>query len=71
MRLTDDGRDMHWLGEDQQGDRRLAGLPTLASSAQVDRSKPLAVVLATGVATERRIGRRRRRSCTSLTAAAG
>ena len=24
-RLTDDGRDMHWLGEDQQGDRRLAG----------------------------------------------
>lgn len=50
IRLTDDGRDLHWLGEDSQSDGRLAGLPTLASSAQVDRSKPLAVVLATGVA---------------------
>jgi hypothetical protein len=50
IRLTDDGRDLHWLGEDAQSDGRLAGLPTLASSAQVDRSKPLAVVLATGVA---------------------
>lgn len=53
MRLTDEGRDLHWLGEDAQEDRRLSGLPTLASSAQVDRSKPLAVVLATGVATGR------------------
>jgi hypothetical protein len=50
IRLTDDGRDLHWLGEDAHSDGRLAGLPTLASSAQVDRSKPLAVVLATGVA---------------------
>jgi hypothetical protein len=50
IRLTDDGRDLHWLGDDAQSDGRLAGLPTLASSAQVDRSKPLAVVLATGVA---------------------
>lgn len=50
MRLTDQGRDLHWFGgSGNEEDNALAGLPTLASSAQVDRSKPLAVVLATSV----------------------
>lgn len=51
MRLTDQGRDLHWFGGSAgDEDNALAGLPTLASAAQVDRSKPLAVVLATSVA---------------------
>jgi hypothetical protein len=51
MKLTKQGRDMHWLADASPAqDRELAGMPSLASSAQVDRSKPLAVVLATSVA---------------------
>lgn len=51
MRLTDQGRNLHWFGGSAtEEDNALAGLPTLASAAQVDRSKPLAVVLATSVA---------------------
>ena len=61
------GPDLHWLGEGGAGDAQLAGLPTLASDAQVDRSKPLAVVLATGGRARRR-GARARPSSTSRTA---
>ncbi|HXE55621.1 MAG TPA: hypothetical protein VN541_21535, partial [Tepidisphaeraceae bacterium] len=51
MRLTNQGRDLHWFGgSGNEEDNALAGLPTLARSAQVDRSKPLAVVLADSVA---------------------
>ena len=51
VQLTDQGRDLHWFGGTGPAeDRELLGLPTLATSAQVDRSKPLAVVLATSVA---------------------
>jgi hypothetical protein len=51
MQLTSQGRDLHWFGGSEiEADNALAGLPTLASAAQVDRSKPLAVVLATSVA---------------------
>jgi hypothetical protein len=50
MRLTDQGRDLQWLGGEGVGDDEgLAGMPTLASTAQLDRSKPLAVVLASAV----------------------
>jgi hypothetical protein len=53
MKLTDEGRGLRWLGEDSASDDvRLAGLPTLASSAQLDRSKAQAVVLATSVAPD-------------------
>ena len=49
MKLTPDGREMQWLPR-RDGEREALGaLPSLATAAQVDRSKPLAVVLATGV----------------------
>jgi hypothetical protein len=64
LKLTEDGRGMRWLGggagpgagavaaSPLAGDAdqaALAGLPTLATSAHVDRAKPLAVVLANAV----------------------
>ena len=70
MKLTPDGRDLQWFGGATQAgvpgpgrDAPQAGspsLPTLASAAQVDRSKPLAVVLATAVSQT--AGARARRS---------
>jgi hypothetical protein len=52
MKLTDQGRDLHWFGgSGSEEDGALLGLPTLASTAHVDQSKPLAVVLATSVSS--------------------
>ncbi|HWE93963.1 MAG TPA: vWA domain-containing protein [Tepidisphaeraceae bacterium] len=52
MKLTDQGRNLHWFGgSSNEEDSALLGLPTLASAALVDRSKPLAVVLATSVSS--------------------
>jgi hypothetical protein len=48
-RLTASGRDLHWF-ESSPGidaDTELLGMPTLAASEQVDRTKPAATVLAT------------------------
>ncbi len=53
VRLTEQGRDLHWFGgggTDEQ--TALVGMPALASTAQADRSKPLAVVLATSIAPD-------------------
>ncbi|MBI3468971.1 MAG: VWA domain-containing protein [Planctomycetes bacterium] len=49
IKLTDQGRELQWLPEaaPQASASTLAGLPTLSTAAQVDRVKPLAVVLAT------------------------
>ncbi len=52
VKMTDQGRDLHWLGEAAadfgEGDS-LPRLPTLASTAQPERNKPLAIVLAKSV----------------------
>jgi hypothetical protein len=50
VKMTDQGRDLHWLadvGWESDADP-LAQLPALAESAAAERSKPLAIVLATG-----------------------
>ena len=50
MRMTDEGRDLHWLadvGRESDSDP-LSQLPALAETAAAQRSKPLAIVLATG-----------------------
>ena len=44
VKLTDQGRDMQWLGG---GEGTLAAMPALASATRVEQPKPLAVVLAT------------------------
>ncbi|HQA43652.1 MAG TPA: hypothetical protein PLS82_03795 [Phycisphaerae bacterium] len=50
VRLTELGREMRWLpGADAQPPAELAELPTLATVAQIERTKPLATVLATAV----------------------
>jgi hypothetical protein len=52
MKMTDQGRDLHWLadagGAGAEGDS-LPRLPTLATTALPERAKPLAVVLAKSV----------------------
>lgn len=52
VELTDQGRDLRWLPESSNNADVLSTLPALASAAQVDQSKPLAVVLATSVAAD-------------------
>lgn len=66
MKLTPDGQNLQWFGGAGPGGAApgtpssspdapqavLASLPTLASRAQVDRAKPLAVVLATAVSQD-------------------
>jgi hypothetical protein len=51
VKLTERGREMRWLpgGADAAAAAGLAELPTLATIAQVGRTKPLASVLATAV----------------------
>jgi hypothetical protein len=50
VKLTDQGRDLHWWPAAGANENQLlAQLPALARTAQVDQSKPLAVVLATAV----------------------
>ena len=52
VKMTDQGRDLHWLGDAGGGSgegESLPRLPTLASTAQPQRSKPLAVVLASSI----------------------
>jgi hypothetical protein len=54
VKLTDQGKDLQWVGGGAAGggsgiDATIARLPMLASAAQVDSSKALAVVLATAV----------------------
>ena len=54
MKMTEQGRDLHWLGDtvgDFNGGDSLSRLPTLANSAISERSKPLAVVLAKSVSS--------------------
>jgi hypothetical protein len=48
VKLTEQGKDLQWVAG--QADATLARLPMLATDAQVDSSKALAVVLATAVA---------------------
>ena len=50
VKMTDQGRDLHWLADvGWQADvDPLAQLPSLADAADAQRSKPLAIVLATG-----------------------
>ena len=55
VKMTDQGRDLHWLGGAGGGSgegESLPRLPTLASTAQPQRSKPLAVVLASSVSAD-------------------
>jgi hypothetical protein len=50
MKLTDQGRDLHWFMGEGGGDGAvLSNLPTLVSGSSIDRAKPLAVVLASAV----------------------
>lgn len=51
VKMTDQGRELHWLadvGWDADTDP-LAQLPALADTSEARRSKPLAIVLATGM----------------------
>src|SRR5439155_26960341 len=48
VKLTNSGRDLNWWPtRGSTGSSALAALPTLVSSAHVESTKPLAVVLAT------------------------
>ena len=53
IRLTDDGRSMHWIApsktDTQVGEGLLAQMPSLASAGEVTHAKPLAIVLARSV----------------------
>ncbi len=50
VRLTDSGRGVQWLPTSDDGQDLLANLPSLATVAQPQQPKPLAVVLATTTA---------------------
>lgn len=50
VKLTDQGRDMNWLGVASYSAGMLTQMPALASSARIDQAKPLAVILATSTA---------------------
>ena len=52
MQLTDQGRDLRWLSDrdDTENAAGLPDLPTLATAAQVARTRPMASVLATASA---------------------
>ncbi len=53
LRLTDEGKDLRWLpSEDQDSDRGLlSALPSLATNARLDRTKPLARILASAISS--------------------
>ena len=47
MQMTDSGQSLRWLATSGNQADLLTSLPSLATVSQVDRSKPLAVILAT------------------------
>lgn len=51
VQLTDQGRDLRWLASEDghSAGEVLLSLPTLATAAQIERPKPLTVVLATAM----------------------